>query len=44
VGKNLPTSRDDLVHVRLAESDDADEVVLEQSVTPVAQAEASRPA
>jgi pyrimidine operon attenuation protein/uracil phosphoribosyltransferase len=31
VGKNLPTSRDDLVHVRLTETDEADEVVLEQS-------------
>jgi pyrimidine operon attenuation protein/uracil phosphoribosyltransferase len=45
VGKNLPTSRDDLVHVRLTETDEADEVVLEQSGAAAAsQAEASRPA
>jgi pyrimidine operon attenuation protein/uracil phosphoribosyltransferase len=45
VGKNLPTSRDDLVHVRLTETDEADEVVLEQSAAAAAsQAEASRPA
>ena len=29
VGKNLPTARDDLVHVRLTETDETDEVVLE---------------
>jgi pyrimidine operon attenuation protein/uracil phosphoribosyltransferase len=44
VGKNLPTSRDDLVHVRLTETDEADEVVLEQTAAVVGQAEASRPA
>jgi pyrimidine operon attenuation protein/uracil phosphoribosyltransferase len=30
VGKNLPTSNDEIVHVRLVETDDADEVVIEQ--------------
>ncbi len=30
VGKNLPTAHDELVHVRLAETDDRDEVVLER--------------
>jgi pyrimidine operon attenuation protein/uracil phosphoribosyltransferase len=44
VGKNLPTSRDDLVHVRLTEVDEADEVVVEQAGAAVGQAEASRPA
>jgi pyrimidine operon attenuation protein/uracil phosphoribosyltransferase len=44
VGKNLPTSRDDLVHVRLTETDQADEVVLEQSGATISQAEASRQA
>jgi pyrimidine operon attenuation protein/uracil phosphoribosyltransferase len=44
VGKNLPTSRDDLVHVRLAETDEADEVVLEQSGAAISQMETSRPA
>ncbi len=29
VGKNLPTAHDDLVHVRLTETDETDEVVLE---------------
>jgi pyrimidine operon attenuation protein/uracil phosphoribosyltransferase len=42
VGKNLPTARDDLVHVRLNETDEADEVVLEQNAAR--QAEASLPA
>ena len=31
VGKNLPTSRDELVHVRLLETDGADEVVIERT-------------
>jgi pyrimidine operon attenuation protein / uracil phosphoribosyltransferase len=44
VGKNLPTSRDDLVHVRLTETDEADEVVLEQAGAAVDQAEVSRQA
>ena len=44
VGKNLPTSRDDLVHVRLTETDEVDGVVLEENGAAVAQAEASRPA
>ena len=30
VGKNLPTSDDEIVHVRLLETDDADEVVIER--------------
>ena len=30
VGKNLPTNATELVHVRLAETDEADEVVIEQ--------------
>jgi pyrimidine operon attenuation protein/uracil phosphoribosyltransferase len=42
VGKNLPTARDDLVHVRLSETDEVDEVVLEQNAAR--QAEASLPA
>jgi pyrimidine operon attenuation protein / uracil phosphoribosyltransferase len=32
VGKNLPTSIDEIVHVRLRESDEADEVVIERPV------------
>jgi Pyrimidine operon attenuation protein/uracil phosphoribosyltransferase len=28
VGKNLPTSREEIVHVRLVETDSADEVVI----------------
>jgi pyrimidine operon attenuation protein/uracil phosphoribosyltransferase len=31
VGKNLPTSPDEIVHVRLLETDDVDEVVIERS-------------
>jgi pyrimidine operon attenuation protein/uracil phosphoribosyltransferase len=31
VGKNLPTSPDEIVHVRLQETDDVDEVVIERS-------------
>lgn len=31
VGKNLPTSEDETVHVRLAETDEADEVVIERA-------------
>ncbi|MBI3323354.1 MAG: bifunctional pyr operon transcriptional regulator/uracil phosphoribosyltransferase PyrR, partial [Candidatus Omnitrophica bacterium] len=31
VGKNLPTSKGQLVHVRLAESDGVDEVVIEKN-------------
>jgi pyrimidine operon attenuation protein / uracil phosphoribosyltransferase len=34
VGKNLPTAREELVHVRLTETDDAEEVVLERAYTP----------
>lgn len=30
VGKNLPTADDEIVHVRLVETDEADEVVIEQ--------------
>ncbi len=30
VGKNLPTGEDEVVHVRLIETDDADEVVIER--------------
>ena len=30
VGKNLPTSIDEIVHVRLRETDDADEVVIDR--------------
>ena len=30
VGKNLPTAVDEIVHVRLVETDDADEVVIER--------------
>ena len=44
VGKNLPTSRDDLVHVRLTETDDVDGVVLEESGAAVPEVGASRPA
>jgi pyrimidine operon attenuation protein/uracil phosphoribosyltransferase len=36
VGKNLPTAREDLVHVRLTETDGTDEVVLEQAVAGAA--------
>lgn len=36
VGKNLPTSRDEMVHVRLTETDEAEEVVLERSADEVA--------
>jgi pyrimidine operon attenuation protein/uracil phosphoribosyltransferase len=42
VGKNLPTARDDLVHVRLAETDEVDEVVVERAAA--GQAEANLPA
>ena len=42
VGKNLPTARDDLVHVRLTETDHVDEVVVEKAAAR--QAEASLPA
>jgi pyrimidine operon attenuation protein/uracil phosphoribosyltransferase len=38
VGKNLPTARDDLVHVRLSETDEVDEVVVEQSAARTAEA------
>jgi pyrimidine operon attenuation protein/uracil phosphoribosyltransferase len=34
VGKNLPTSVDELVHVRLVETDDADEVVIGEATKP----------
>jgi pyrimidine operon attenuation protein/uracil phosphoribosyltransferase len=30
VGKNVPTNATELVHVRLSETDDEDEVVIEQ--------------
>jgi len=30
VGKNLPTSIDEIVHVRLRETDDTDEVVIDR--------------
>ncbi|HET8571744.1 MAG TPA: bifunctional pyr operon transcriptional regulator/uracil phosphoribosyltransferase PyrR [Candidatus Limnocylindria bacterium] len=36
VGKNLPTSRDELVHVRLQETDDVDEVVIARAPAPAA--------
>jgi pyrimidine operon attenuation protein/uracil phosphoribosyltransferase len=36
VGKNLPTSADEVVHVRLLETDGADEVILTRSEVPVA--------
>jgi pyrimidine operon attenuation protein/uracil phosphoribosyltransferase len=42
VGKNLPTARHDLVHVRLTETDQVDEVVVEKAAA--GQAEASLPA
>jgi pyrimidine operon attenuation protein/uracil phosphoribosyltransferase len=31
VGKNLPTSQDELVHVRLEETDGADEVIIHRA-------------
>jgi pyrimidine operon attenuation protein/uracil phosphoribosyltransferase len=34
VGKNLPTSVDELVHVRLVETDDTDEVVIGEATKP----------
>ena len=34
VGKNLPTSVEELVHVRLVETDDADEVVIGEATEP----------
>jgi pyrimidine operon attenuation protein / uracil phosphoribosyltransferase len=34
VGKNLPTADDEIVHVRLMETDEADEVVIERSGVP----------
>jgi pyrimidine operon attenuation protein / uracil phosphoribosyltransferase len=34
VGKNLPTSLEEIVHVRLAETDGADEVVIERAEQP----------
>jgi pyrimidine operon attenuation protein / uracil phosphoribosyltransferase len=36
VGKNLPTSADEVVHVRLVETDGTDEVVLTRAEVPVA--------
>jgi pyrimidine operon attenuation protein/uracil phosphoribosyltransferase len=42
VGKNLPTALHDLVHVRLTETDQVDEVVVEKAAA--GQAEASLPA
>ena len=47
VGKNLPTAHDDLVHVRLTETDGTDGVVLEQAgagTASVNQADADRSA
>ncbi|HEX2221256.1 MAG TPA: bifunctional pyr operon transcriptional regulator/uracil phosphoribosyltransferase PyrR [Candidatus Limnocylindria bacterium] len=41
VGKNLPTSQDEIVHVRLQETDGVDEVVIAQR-SPRVAAEASR--
>jgi pyrimidine operon attenuation protein/uracil phosphoribosyltransferase len=38
VGKNVPTSRDEVVHVRLAEVDGGDEVVIERRDVPVGAA------
>lgn len=35
VGKNVPTSRDEVVHVRIAEVDEIDEVVIERREVPV---------
>ena len=35
VGKNVPTSRDEVVHVRIAEVDEVDEVVIERREVPV---------
>ena len=35
VGKNVPTSRDEVVHVRLREVDGDDEVVIERREVPV---------
>ena len=34
VGKNLPTADDEIVHVRLVETDESDEVVIERSGVP----------
>jgi pyrimidine operon attenuation protein / uracil phosphoribosyltransferase len=34
VGKNLPTSGDEIVHVRLAETDGVDEVVIARRPAP----------
>jgi pyrimidine operon attenuation protein/uracil phosphoribosyltransferase len=36
VGKNLPTASDEVVHVRLVETDGADEVILARAEVPVA--------
>jgi pyrimidine operon attenuation protein/uracil phosphoribosyltransferase len=36
VGKNVPTSREELVRVHLSETDGADEVVIERAAEPVA--------
>lgn len=38
VGKNVPTSRDEVVHVRLAEVDGGDEVIIERRDVPVGAA------
>lgn len=38
VGKNVPTSRDEVVHVRLVEVDGGDEVVIERRDVPVGAA------
>lgn len=35
VGKNVPTSRDEVVHVRISEVDEIDEVVIERREVPV---------
>jgi pyrimidine operon attenuation protein/uracil phosphoribosyltransferase len=36
VGKNLPTASDEVVHVRLLETDGSDEVVITRAGVPVA--------
>ena len=35
VGKNVPTSRDEVVHVMVQEVDERDEVVIERREVPV---------
>ena len=38
VGKNVPTARDEVVHVRLTETDGADEVLIERASVPAGAA------